>query len=488
MKNIIKLILGVLFLINHISANDTILQSDFENQTIHINVNSYKVLKFQKRIKNIQFTNSESLTAKFVDNKIAPLTTLKVYAKKVGNENAIVTFQDKSVSTVNFNIVQNIKSIIDVVKKIYPNIKITQVNESIVLEGKVRNNTDKKRIIDVLSKSGFDPEKNIIDLIEDENSTKMVRVKLYVVQIDNNRGQQLISEWQIGNFNDGKSSVSIIDSLAKTDLISELVNSTSLTGGITSLASRAGSAFDVDWTLNYLKQNNAVRIMNESTLVMQENKESSFNSGGTLFVEVTSTSAEGLPTSELKELEYGLNITMNINKLIDNKFIDFHASAKSDKLDWDNAIDGLPGLLGNNVTTNVIIKDGATIVLAGVLSTDNSKNEEKIPFLGDIPGLGMLFTSSIDADNTTDLVFFITPEIVDPRDNNQNELLHKKTNIIQTKDYRNQKDSMKIKEKDTTSKKEENSIFKNVFKAAESEKKLTPEQAHQKRVNEILGY
>ena len=186
MKNIIKFTMGLFLFLNLLKANDTILQADFENQTIYLNVNTYKVLKFKKRIKHIQFTNSESITAKFIDNKIDPLTTLKVFAKKIGNENAIVTFQDKSVTTLSFNIVQNLKSIIDVVKKIYPNIKITQINDSIVLEGKVRNNTDKAKIIDVLVKSGFDSEKNIIDLIEDHNSSKMVRVKLYVVQIDNN--------------------------------------------------------------------------------------------------------------------------------------------------------------------------------------------------------------------------------------------------------------------------------------------------------------
>lgn len=58
-----------------------------------------------------------------------------------------------------------------------------------------------------------------------------------------------------------------------------------------------------------------------------------------------------------------------------------------------NYSDGIPSFTEKSIKTNVVVSDSSTIVLGGLITSNNSKDIEKIPLLGDIPIIGMLFTS-----------------------------------------------------------------------------------------------
>jgi len=66
------------------------------------------------------------------------------------------------------------------------------------------------------------------------------------------------------------------------------------------------------------------------------------------------------------------------------------------------------------VTTAVELKDGESLILAGLLSEEMIKSMQKIPILGDIPILGVLFRSTTDELKQKELAFFITPKLVKP--------------------------------------------------------------------------
>jgi type IV pilus assembly protein PilQ len=56
--------------------------------------------------------------------------------------------------------------------------------------------------------------------------------------------------------------------------------------------------------------------------------------------------------------------------------------------------------------------DGETVVLGGVFEGDQREDIGKIPFFGDLPGIGFLFTRTEVLDNKTELLIFVTPKIV----------------------------------------------------------------------------
>lgn len=62
-------------------------------------------------------------------------------------------------------------------------------------------------------------------------------------------------------------------------------------------------------------------------------------------------------------------------------------------------------------STLVRVRDGETVVIGGLIQDETSENERKVPLLGDIPGLGGLFTSSYKHKKRTELVIFLTPKI-----------------------------------------------------------------------------
>jgi type II secretory pathway component GspD/PulD (secretin) len=71
-----------------------------------------------------------------------------------------------------------------------------------------------------------------------------------------------------------------------------------------------------------------------------------------------------------------------------------------------------PILDTKQASTLVRVHDGTTIVMGGLIQTENLTNEKKIPLLGDIPGLGKLFTGTFKYKQKEELVMFVTPHIV----------------------------------------------------------------------------
>ena len=61
---------------------------------------------------------------------------------------------------------------------------------------------------------------------------------------------------------------------------------------------------------------------------------------------------------------------------------------------------------------NVRIKDGDTLVIAGMMRESDSKTISKVPFLGDLPGIGSFFRSTSTTRNKSELVILVTPKII----------------------------------------------------------------------------
>lgn len=73
---------------------------------------------------------------------------------------------------------------------------------------------------------------------------------------------------------------------------------------------------------------------------------------------------------------------------------------------------GVPSIDTNNVSTQVLVENGGTVVIGGVYSQVQSKGVNKVPLLGDIPVLGHFFRSTADLENKSELLVFITPKIM----------------------------------------------------------------------------
>ncbi|MDZ5455421.1 type IV pilus secretin PilQ [Azohydromonas lata] len=71
-----------------------------------------------------------------------------------------------------------------------------------------------------------------------------------------------------------------------------------------------------------------------------------------------------------------------------------------------------PAINTKRVRTQVLVEDGGTVSLGGILTQEERKDVNKVPVLGDLPGIGALFRDSVRVDNRTELLVFITPSVV----------------------------------------------------------------------------
>jgi type IV pilus assembly protein PilQ len=80
-------------------------------------------------------------------------------------------------------------------------------------------------------------------------------------------------------------------------------------------------------------------------------------------------------------------------------------------------VQGNPPIKSSIVETDVLVENGGTVVIGGVYKTDNSTNTEKVPFFGDLWGIGWLFKVQSKDSARRELLIFITPKVVNDRMN-----------------------------------------------------------------------
>ena len=72
----------------------------------------------------------------------------------------------------------------------------------------------------------------------------------------------------------------------------------------------------------------------------------------------------------------------------------------------------VPSIDTRSVETQVLVRDGQTVVLGGIYETEQRETISKVPFLGDLPGVGVMFRSRSDISNKSELLIFVTPRIL----------------------------------------------------------------------------
>ena len=164
-------------------------------------------------------------------------------------------------------------------------------------------------------------------------------------------------------------------------------------------------------TLDLLVTQGHARILSSPDLVSMPGKEATFLVGGQIPIPVSN----GLGTVSITYKDYGVNLDVTPNLLGDGS-VETKINPEISDLDFGNGIQingfVVPALKTSRISTDVITKDGESIVMGGLLRRIETKNLTKIPLLSDIPILGKLFTSTNYQTSNTDVVFVMTPTVV----------------------------------------------------------------------------
>lgn len=179
---------------------------------------------------------------------------------------------------------------------------------------------------------------------------------------------------------------------------------------------------DIDFaaTIQALETNNILQILAEPNLMTESGKEASFLAGGEFpFPILQGNSGGGFAgiTIQFKEFGVRLNFTPTLTP---DGLIHLKVKPEVSSLDFTNAltIQGflIPALATNRAESDVVLRDGQSFAMAGLLDNRVTEEFSKIPWIGDVPVLGNLFKSRSLTKSKNELLIVVTPRIVHPSD------------------------------------------------------------------------
>ena len=124
------------------------------------------------------------------------------------------------------------------------------------------------------------------------------------------------------------------------------------------------------------------------------------------------SASSGATTTQFKKAVLSLTVTPQITP-DDRIIMDLRVSKDNVGELVASATGGLvPSIDTRSIETQVLVNDGQTVVLGGIYETERRETITKVPFLGDIPGIGFLFRSKQNVTNKAELLIFVTPKIL----------------------------------------------------------------------------
>ena len=171
----------------------------------------------------------------------------------------------------------------------------------------------------------------------------------------------------------------------------------------------------VDLELTALQTEGRGEIVSTPRVITANQKEARIEQG--VEIPYQESSSSGATTTQFKKAVLSLEVTPQITP--DNKIImDLTVHKDSVGKLTPSATGGLvPSIDTRSVETQVLVSDGQTVVLGGIYETERRETVNKVPFLGDIPGIGYLFRSTTNRNNKAELLIFVTPRILEEGSN-----------------------------------------------------------------------
>lgn len=408
---------------------------------IRVAISKGTILTIKEPSKRVSISNP--LIAEL--NLISP-TELLINGKKVGNTTLIVWNEQGKTTFFDVMVTGDINQLQKQLKEAAPgdDIWAEMAGDTIVLSGHANNQQTIDKVVKLAQayavgsdittttthSEGVSKETsaasgkviNQITILE----AQQVLLEVKVAQMDKTKMKQLGISYIIKNKNFELTAPGI---LAQPEgSIGNAVNPEGLVGteigpgierfGIQRVTPQIGFAYfptDIAVVLKALSSKGYAKILAEPNLVVRSGEKGKFHVGTRYPVQTVTGSGSGATVAiEYEEIGIRINFAPTVLETgaIRLKIDPAEVSSITDFVRLENFV--APIIDTRTVMTSVDLKEGESLILAGLLSEDMKKNIQKIPLLGDIPILGALFRSTSDELRERELVFFITPKLVKP--------------------------------------------------------------------------
>jgi pilus assembly protein CpaC len=360
---------------------------------------------------------------------IIPISDTSVYVlgKKTGTTSLTLYNRDRLIAVVDVAVGPDVIGLKRQLSDMLPanQISASMSNDSIVLEGMVRNAVDADRAVQIAETYAPGKVVNLLSL----GSSQQVMLEVRFAEVKRSALTQLGLNWDVlgdtgklqGVVGGGSSLSGVVD--PATGLL-PLKH-----GGITdsfAIISRAFRAFGANFnvTLDALERKGAITTLAEPTLVALSGETASFLAGGEFPVPTVQGGGGGAAGGNgggtaisVEWKPFGVSLAFTPTVLADG-VINMVIAPEVSSIDPTASIVinnlSIPGLQTRRAKTTLEIRDGESFAMAGLLRKDFQDTIRQVPLLGSIPIIGALFRSTGFQHEETELVIIVTPRLVRP--------------------------------------------------------------------------
>ena len=347
------------------------------------------------------------------DAMVTAPTQLLIHGKQPGTISLFVWDRAGAIKTFEVKVRRDLTPLTGHLKQLFPNesISVMGSGKDVVISGSVSSKYVIEKAADVAA--GYvDKKENVVNLLQQQEGVAsnqvMLRVRFAEVSrsamtelgasfVSHGRNAKWFGRTTTGQFpspewdEDGK--------LVFSDFLNLFVlNTKEGLGGV----------------VRALQNKGLFQSLAEPNLIASNGKEASFLAGGEYPYPIAQPGASGTTfTIMFKEFGVRLNFTPTV---LGGDLIHIKVRPEVSALDFANAItlEGfrIPALSTRRTETEVELRDGQTFAIAGLMNNTLTNSMSKIPGIGDIPILGLLFRSKAIQKNQSELVVMITPHII----------------------------------------------------------------------------
>lgn len=258
---------------------------------------------------------------------------------------------------------------------------------------------------------------SLLNLVKEEKSEDLIQVDMQIVEISTSLEKDLGILWGSSTSStSGSTGTSSSSGGSTPGLITENETIPSTNGN-----GKFGDFFKVgnfsrtplEATVNAFIQEGKARLISKPRLVVLSGKQASFLVGGEIPTLTTTTNTTGSTlTQNTSYTQYGVNVT--VTPTIREGKIDLLLNVDIRDIDNANSSNGNVAFITRTASTSLFMDNKQTIALAGLIKYSDNEQVTRIPFLSNIPIVGLLFRnrSTPSPDTNTEMVIILTPTVV----------------------------------------------------------------------------
>ncbi len=385
-------------------------------ERVNMTLNSSIILVTELNIPRVQVDNPELLT-------LTPLAAkqVQVHAKKTGMTEVTLWDEDNHVYTVDVSVYGDTRELTELLKSEFPGAAITvrPTAAGVVLGGFVDRADDVNRIITMAQ----DYYPKVINHIY-VGGVPQVILHVKVMEVSRTKLRDIGVDFT-EVFSDGSSFFSSSAAgLSKLATLPQVVSpvptaQTPITSVVNTLTQGTVSLGVLNQFNNgffgfiqFLQRNNLLKVLAEPTLVTTSGRPAYFLSGGEMPIPVP----QSLGTISIQFRKFGTQVDF-VPIVLGSGRIHLEVRPKISEIDPTVSItlngSTIPGFRTRECDTGVEMNAGQTLALAGLLQTDVQSQVQGVPYLMDIPYLGVLFRRTTETIEETELLITVRPELAE---------------------------------------------------------------------------